>query len=555
MKAVVRLAGAALLAVAALAAVGAAQTDATNTTIAEYLQSDDRFTAFVALLEENNLLDQLNSTDTQYTVFAPTNEVLEQFDFNATGLDAAEVLRYHIVPGLFSRDNFSEVTPPGNSLPLRPAPPTEEPTAEPSPTASESGACIPAAAPAVSRLAVRQANGDAPADDEDGEAAVNFVGNLSSVTLKTLLDLDSIDNQAQRLKVLGNDEQSLVFVNNVSVSEPDIETANGFIHVIDGVLVPPGNVTDVVDELPRNFSLWDALLERLNLTDVVTESNATVFVPVDFSFVKRNESSGGDNETETESESSGEEEPDPEQLVQAFFDAFNDSQWRDIIEAMVVPGDVLYTDDLAAQLAAVNASNGDAPTLTFTTALGTQLNISVANRGESYKLTIEDGRSALIARNPRLFDIPTASGVLHIIDAPLIPESVLREASLEAFLFGIGARDFAVALNETGAISTLAQGNFTLFVPTDAAFDRLNSTAPLEEIVDLHIVAGKPELLDGTELKPLDDNVTLLINHDEFAFTVRVLEGDSFGFITEHFSLDEYEVYVIDNVLVPPPTQ
>ncbi|WP_420595776.1 fasciclin domain-containing protein [Deinococcus sp.] len=52
-------------------------------------------------------------------------------------------------------------------------------------------------------------------------------------------EVASLDSASDTLKVSG--EAGAYTVNDVSISQPDVETANGIIHVVDTVLIPPSN--------------------------------------------------------------------------------------------------------------------------------------------------------------------------------------------------------------------------------------------------------------------------------------------------------------------------
>ena len=572
----------------ALALVGtrvAAQASSANETIVEYLAADERFTVLLELLSETGLLQELNSTDAKFTFFAPTNDaIFASFNGNKTHAhNLTEILKYHIVPGEFSRVNFTEVAPPGNGLVVVPpvVVPSFRPTSSPTPTPSSS-TCIctcpaPSAAPQARRSTDSSgsaASGSGSGSDADYvEDATTNPTNLTSFALKTLLTLDSLDGQAQRIKALGTAELSVELANNVTVTEPDIQVRNGFIQIIDGVLEPPGNVTVVVADLARNFSLWVALIERINATDLFTEANSTVLLPIELSFPASTKNCSNVACTDAELEEEQDEMDDNMDRVQALIGTYNDSEWRDILELMVIPNAVLYTDDLAAMLNVTsgnatmanststtnNSSNATEPSLDFTTAADVSLNISIAESGDAYNLTTADGQSAAIVRDARLFDVPTGTGVVHVISRILFPADLAPQkpapSALQALLIANNATLFATALNSTNVAAQISGGNYTLFAPTDAAFVSFNNSqgATLTEIIDVHIVPGEPAVVNGAELKPLDANATLLINHDQAAFTVRVLEvPQSFANILSNVTTAAYHVFFIDHVLEPP---
>jgi len=565
---------AALLALAALAVVGAAvgaaaQVPATSETIIEYLQADERFTILIDLLDEAGLLEQLNATNASFTFFAPTNEAinstLSQHPNATASYNLTQILQYHIVPGDFSRVNFTQTSPPGDSLVLivPPATPSAAPSTAPCTCQTSARAAV-----AASGSAAAGSSSAAGSGSDDTEASTTNPTNLTSITLETLLRLDSLDQQAQRIKTLGDSEQSVLFANNVNVTEPDIQVRNGYIQIIDGLLTPPGNVTVVADTLARNFSLWVALVERLNATDLFADANSTVLLPIELSFT------GTGNTSDVPAGASGsgsgsaaaEQGTDGRGRVQALISLYNDSEWQSIFELMVIPSAVLYTDELAAMLLPppANASSSSSSSsgaanasevLSFTTAADTGLNISVAASGHAYELTAEDGQTAAIVRDARLFDLPIQTGVLHVISRLLLPASLAgQQAALDRLLVSLNATQFAQALISTGAAAQISGGNYTLFVPNDDAFAVFNASGEsLQSVVDVHIVPGEPAIVDGAALQTLLPSATLLINHDQVAFTVRVLQvACSFANVLRNVTTDAFQIYTIDRVLQPP---
>ena len=363
---------------AAAVAVVPAQSQAA--TIVEYLQADERFTVLMELLQEADLVDRLNRTGgEQFTLFAPTNAAINgtgmrlagQWDLNnatARGYNLTEVLLYHVVPAPLSRANYTATVPPGDGLPSNTTGggggggggrPTSHPTQHPTPTPTQGCVCTcPTSAPASRRAT----SGSAAGSDSASQEVDENKDNLTSIAAPTLLELQTLDGHAQRLKVLGLGEIGPVTADdNVTVIEPDIQVANGFIQIIDGVLLPPGNVTVATTELPLDFSLWVALVERLNLTDELGEANATVFLPIELA------TDDGDMDAD-DTAGSGSSSSMAAQLIQRY----NDTEWRAILGLHLVPNAVLYTADLAAML-----TSGNSSAQTFDTAGGAPLNISV----------------------------------------------------------------------------------------------------------------------------------------------------------------------------------
>ena len=76
---------------------------------------------------------------------------------------------------------------------------------------------------------------------------------------------------------------------NAEVIITDIETANGVIHVIDTVLLPPAKLADIVDTAVADgrFTTLVAAVQAAGLVDTLKgEGPFTVFAPTDEAFAK-----------------------------------------------------------------------------------------------------------------------------------------------------------------------------------------------------------------------------------------------------------------------------
>jgi transforming growth factor-beta-induced protein len=76
-----------------------------------------------------------------------------------------------------------------------------------------------------------------------------------------------------------------VMLNNATVVTADIMARNGVIHVIDAVMLPPGNVIDVAVGA-GSFKTLAAALEAAGLVDTLKKGTWTVFAPTDEAFAK-----------------------------------------------------------------------------------------------------------------------------------------------------------------------------------------------------------------------------------------------------------------------------
>jgi transforming growth factor-beta-induced protein len=158
----------------------------------------------------------------------------------------------------------------------------------------------------------------------------------------------------------------------VSVTTPDVETSNGVIHVIDGVLSPTSVVDIAINN--SNFSQLVKAVVKAGLVDFLSEAGPyTIFAPTDEAFAQ----------LFSDLNVTGIDEIPAETLVT-------------ILQYHVVNGNVLSTE----------LSDGEVPTLNG--------NITVSLTGS---VTI-NGDSKVTAT-----DIQGANGVIHVIDKVLLPPS------------------------------------------------------------------------------------------------------------------------------------
>jgi transforming growth factor-beta-induced protein len=156
----------------------------------------------------------------------------------------------------------------------------------------------------------------------------------------------------------------------VSVTTPDVETSNGVIHVIDGVLSPTSVVDIAINN--GNFSKLVEAVVKAGLVDALSaEGPFTIFAPTDAAFEQLFSDLGV----------SGIEEISAETLIP-------------ILQYHVVAGNVLSKD----------LSNGDVPTLNG------NIKISIAG-----PVTINDDSEVLAT------DIQGTNGVVHVINKVLLP--------------------------------------------------------------------------------------------------------------------------------------
>jgi PGF-CTERM protein len=118
------------------------------------------------------------------------------------------------------------------------------------------------------------------------------------------------------------------------------------------------------------------------------------------------------------------------------------------------------------------------------------------------------------------------------------------------------------ALNATNLTSALnGTGNFTVFAPNDAAFNKLgnttlndlltNNTTTLATILKSHVIDRKVDLsVNGTAQTLAGNTINWTVNGTK----VQLVGGTNATVITKNITTSNGVVNVIDTVLVPGPT-
>ena len=285
--------------------------------------------------------------------------------------------------------------------------------------------------------------------------AADVVGLDSATTLQG----DSVDITVDGTSVL---------INEARVVITDIQAANGIIHVIDSVLLPPqeiGSIVDIAAEDGR-FQALVAALEVSGLAEALEgDGPFTVFAPTDEAFARL-----------------------PAGTVDALLADI--PALTEILLYHVVSGSVMAADVVG-------------------------LDSATTLQGDSVDITV-DGTSVLV-NDARVVitDIQAANGIIHAIDSVLLPPQEIGS------IVDIAAEDgrfqaLMAALEVSGLAEALeGDGPFTVFAPTDEAFARLPAGTvdalladipALTEILLYHVVSGS---VMAADVVGLDSATTL----------------------------------------------
>lgn len=168
-----------------------------------------------------------------------------------------------------------------------------------------------------------------------------------------------------------------VYINESKVVLADVEASNGVIHVIDTVLLPPADLLDIVDTAVADgrFTTLAAALQAAGLIETLkSEGPFTVFAPTDDAFTKL-----------------------PAGTVETLLKPENLEQLKSILLYHVVSGKVMAAD-------VVSLTSADSLS------------------GASIMIKVMDGKVYLNETvQVILTDIETSNGVIHVIDAVLLP--------------------------------------------------------------------------------------------------------------------------------------
>lgn len=209
------------------------------------------------------------------------------------------------------------------------------------------------------------------------------------------------------------------------------------------------------------------------------------------------------------------------------------------------------TDILTYHVVSGNAKAADVVKLKYAESLqGGDLKIKVSGSDVFINDTIKVTKTDIVCTN----------GVIHVLDAVLAspPKNVIDTATAAGSF-----KTLLAAVDAAGLTATLkGKGPFTVFAPTDAAFEKLpagtvtslllpENKAQLESILKYHVVSGKvrsdkvvtltkaPTLLPMEEVTIKVDGASVFLNND---VKVSAVDVDSSNGV----------IHVIDSVLLPP---
>ncbi len=240
-------------------------------------------------------------------------------------------------------------------------------------------------------------------------------------------------------------------VNDARVVAADVDASNGVIHVIDRIIIPPGDIVEVATSAGDFTILAQALADAELIETLQGEGPFTVFAPTDAAFEALSAVPTGD-------------------------------ALADVLTYHVLPG-------IAGPLDLVDGG------------------VAVTVNGAPVLFEL-DGGAKINDANITVTNVVASNGVIHVIDAVIVPpENDIVETAVAAGTF----TSLVAALGDAGLVETLqGEGPFTVFAPTDDAFAELAAVPTgdaLEQVLLGHVIsvaigfgnlsAGNVQMLSG----------------------------------------------------------
>ncbi|MCG7549550.1 fasciclin domain-containing protein [Pseudoalteromonas sp. Of7M-16] len=375
-----------------------------------------------------------------------------------------------------------------------------------------------------------QAINDLLADTDTLSKILTYHVLNSEVNAETALTLagqtaDTVNGAKIALSLSG---ESLL-INTATVTQTDIQTDNGIIHVIDAVLMPPvestpsQNIAEVATQA-GNFTTLLKAVETAGLTSALTGSDPlTVFAPTD-----------------------------------AAFAALGTSTINTLLANPDVLGDILKQHIVSGSVDAVTAMSLNGKNAT--TLLGNQKSVAIDPAADMLKFA-----GIKVTQT----DVRASNGIIHVLDAVVVGDITVPESLglIPEVASNAGSFNTLISLlSATGLDQTLSDPTvkFTVFAPTDDAFSALGQatldalgadTEMLKDILLYHVVSGQSVMSDAAAaIASSQDNMVTMANTDMAALSTvdSKLFIDDAVIRTANVKADNGVIHVLDKVIMPP---
>lgn len=304
------------------------------------------------------------------------------------------------------------------------------------------------------------------------------------------------------------------------VIQADLMASNAVIHIIDAVLVPPTepeptkNIVEIAAGDER-FSTLVAAVKKAGLVETLSGPGPfTVFAPT------------------------------------------NDAFAALLADLGITAEELLNNPDLASILTyhviAAKVTAAEVVTLSKATTVN----------GKDITIEVKDGNVILNGSIKVIItDIMASNGVIHVIDGVLLPPADPKPSIVEIASSNPDFSTLVAALKAANLVEALSgEGPFTVFAPTNAAFEKLAKSLHLEvadllelenlsDILLYHVASGAVKAEQAVELGSIKtlqgasvhvsvDDGEVFINHSKV--------------VTADIEASNGVIHVIDTVLIPP---
>ncbi len=154
-------------------------------------------------------------------------------------------------------------------------------------------------------------------------------------------------------------------------------------------------------------------------------------------------------------------------------------------------------------------------------------------------------------------DVTATNGVIHVVDAVLMPLDVVGHAAANSSFTSLVA---ALGTADGDLVSVLqADGPFTVLAPVNEAFTAIESTVQglsteqLAKVLTYHVVSGNvrsADLMDGMEVTTVNAPATFTVNKDEI-ITITDASGGVATVVLADVQATNGVIHVLNSVIIP----
>ncbi len=524
-------------------------------TIVDFVAADSRFTTLVGALSEAKLVETLQGNG-PFTVLAPTNDAFDALEAIPEGDALKQVLLYHVLGKKFrtqkllkkeivetlAGENIEVSLNDANEIVINDTvklvqanirtsngiihvlssvlipPSLQLPSIVDIATGDPNFSTLVGALSAANLVETLQGDGpftvfaptnaafevlDAvPSGDALKEVLLYHVatGKFTGADLLEKKTVTTVQGEEVTIELV---DGNVVLNGSIMVTGANIEASNGIVHVINGVLIPPSTQLPSIVEIATGNADFSTLVDALTAANLVEALQAdgpfTVFAPTNDAFKALDAVPSGDALKE----------------VLLYHVAAGKFTGADLVEKKTV-----------------------------TTLQGEEVTIELVDGN-----VVLNGNITVTGPN-----IEASNGIVHVINGVLIPPSAQLPSIVDIALSDSNFSTLVNALTAANLVTTLqGDGPFTVFAPTNAAFDALSALPEgdaLKEVLLYHVAAGKFTGADLVEKKTVTtvqgDEVTIqLVNG-------KVILNGHIQVMTANIEASNGIVHVINGVLIPP---